>query len=296
MHKDQNVKVIFARPVVLAIAAICIVLGPVQIALADCDAVNTDTATKSDPRLSDLGVSPYEPLYFILGGSNGFNAKFQISFKYQIFSNEGWFAECLRLPSRLFLSYSQTSLWDLDVRSSPFRDSSYRPRLFYLRENMWNSDDKSWRLNFETGLAHESNGKGVDDSRAINLGYVKPTLSYYVTDKRRFYVAPMVFAYIDKGENEQIDEYRGNVDLLIGYGSGNNGGYDWNVWANLRKGTVGRRGSVELNLATPFRFLTGGRMNGWLLTQYFSGHCESLLEYDKKLKSQLRFGFAILVQ
>lgn len=269
-------------------------------ALAECaDKDNTDDATlerERDPRLSDLGVSPYEPLYFILGGSGGFNAKFQLSFKYQIFNNEGWFSECLRIPSRLFLSYSQTSLWDLEERSSPFRDSSYRPRLFYLNEDVWNSNDRAWRLDLEAGLAHESNGKGEIDSRAINLGYVKPTVSYYVSDKRRFYVAPMVFAYIDKGENERIADYRGHVDLLVGYGSGNRGAQDFNVWANLRKGTVGHRGSIELNVATPFRHLTFDRMNGWLLTQYFNGHCESLIDYDKKLTAQFRVGFAILVQ
>ena len=100
---------------------------------ADCGATPAPSET-IDTRISDLGVSPYEPLYFIAGGDGGFNAKFQLSFIYRLFREGGWFANCLRAPTHIFLSYSQTSLWDLNQRSSPFKDSSYRPRLFYLHE------------------------------------------------------------------------------------------------------------------------------------------------------------------
>jgi len=64
----------------------------------------------------------------------------------------------------------------------------------------------------------------------------------------------------------------------------------------LRKGDKAHYGSMEANLAIPFRILSGGHLNGWLLTQYFSGWGESLIDYNKKLTSQFRAGFAILVQ
>jgi len=59
----------------------------------------------------------FEPMYFIAGGnangSGDFKARFQISFKYQIFSDEGAIAEFLPLLKNLKLGYTQTSLWNL---------------------------------------------------------------------------------------------------------------------------------------------------------------------------------------
>ena len=248
----------------------------------------------SEDLAKQLGVSSYDPIYFILGGDGGLNSKFQISFKYQMFREGGWFDRCLHVPSRIFLSYSQTSLWDLSERSEPFKDSSYRPRAFYLQE--FRADGSRWRFDFEGGLAHESNGKAEEDSRSLNMVYVRPSLSYYLSDRNRIYVAPSIVSYIDNAENEQVADYRGYVDLLIGYGSGNTGNQDWNVWTTLRRGTRGQHGSVELNVAVPFRAITADQMNGWLLIQYFNGYGESLIDYNRKLDSQVRAGFAILVQ
>jgi hypothetical protein len=36
-----------------------------------------------------------------------------------------------------------------------------------------------------------------------------------------------------------------------------------------------------------------GDLTGWLLLQYFNGYGESLLDYNRKLESQLRLGIAI---
>jgi len=260
-------------------------------------AASTGPATnaKTADLVAQLGVSPYESIYFIAGGSGGLNAKFQISFKYRIFSEQGWFARCLSIPSDIYLSYSQTSLWDLHERSSPFKDSSYRPRLFYLKENQ-RKLDAPWKFGIEAGLAHESNGKMDLESRSINTAYLRPTLSYYLDPRNRIYAAPMLLNYFDDEDNPDIEDYRGNVDLLFGFGSGNAGDHDWNFWTMLRKGARGHRGSIELNLTVPFKFITNDRLNGWLLLQYFSGQGESLLDYDKKMDAQFRAGFAIVVQ
>ncbi len=265
-------------------------------ARAEC----SNTAADADPNTQDiaakLGVSAYDPIYLIVGGDGGFNGKFQISFKYKIFRAGGWFSDCLNVPSHIYLSYTQTSISSINEGSSPFKDTSYRPRLFYARDGVWTADNNKWRLDLEAGLAHESNGKAEPDSRAINAAYLRPTLAYNFNKGSRLYVAPMVVSYLDVLENPDIADYRGHVDLLIGYGSGNNGDHNWNLWTVLRKGDKSNYGSVEANLAIPFRFLTRERLNGWLLTQYFTGWGESLLDYDKKLTSQLRVGFAILVQ
>ena len=71
-----------------------------------------------------LAVSVYEPVYFIVGGDGGLNAKFQISLRFRLFDDHGRLARRLPWIDDLYLSFSQTSLWDLGELSKPFKDSS----------------------------------------------------------------------------------------------------------------------------------------------------------------------------
>lgn len=95
----------------------------------------TAAATPVESRLIDkpppLAVSVYEPVYFLMGGDGGLNAKFQISLRYRLFDDRGKLASRLPWIDDLYLAYSQTSLWDLNELSKPFKDSSYRPRFFF---------------------------------------------------------------------------------------------------------------------------------------------------------------------
>ena len=59
--------------------------------------------------MADLGISTYNPIYFMLGTDGGFNAKFQLSFKYQLFSECGPFVQSWHIPSRLYLSLGSLS-------------------------------------------------------------------------------------------------------------------------------------------------------------------------------------------
>ena len=252
-------------------------------------------------QLDNLGFSLYDPIYLIVGDDGGANAKFQLSFKYQFFSEGGWLNRRLKFPARLFLSYTQTSLWDLDDDSSPFTDSSYKPRIFYANDFVTPTDTQHWGFGFEAGFAHESNGKSGVDSRAINAGYVRPSVSYRVNRDHRIYMVPLVYFYADVNENPDIADYRGHVDLLIGYGNGYVDNTDdlrkagLNIWATLRQGQNSDYSSVEGNVALPFRWL-GDNWRGWLLLQYFSGYGETLLDYNRKLESQFRIGYSLTVQ
>jgi len=250
-------------------------------------------AEQSESRLVDkpppLAVSVYEPVYFIVGGDGGLNAKFQISFRYQLFDGNGSWAKHLPWIDDLYLSFSQTSLWDLGELSKPFTDSSYRPRLFYANYDLLRVFDGRLRVGVESGFGHESNGKDGDESRSFNMLYVRPALTLGDPDGLRFYAAPLIHNYIAADENEDMAHYRGYVDWLIGFGS--KGGLDF--WTTLRKGTRGKQGSAELNLSYPLSKLSGGDLTGWLTLQYFGGYGESLLNYNRKLESQLRLGIAI---
>ncbi|PZN31164.1 MAG: phospholipase, partial [Proteobacteria bacterium] len=119
-----------------------------------------------------LALSVYEPMYFIVGGDEGFNAKFQISLRFRMFDDQGPLAQRLPWIDDLYLSYSQTSLWDLNELSSPFRDTSYRPRLFYSHDDLLRFDGGRVRLGLEAGFGHESNGRDGAESRSTNMLYV----------------------------------------------------------------------------------------------------------------------------
>ena len=254
---------------------------------------DTRQASQSGSLLVDkpppLAVSVYDPVYFLIGGDGGLNAKFQISFRYRLFDDKGSWARKLPWIDDLYLSFSQTSLWDLNELSKPFRDSSYRPRLFYANPDLARASDGQVRFGIETGLGHESNGKDGDASRSYNMVYVRPTLTVGDPDGLRFFVAPLIHNYMGEDDNPDIADYRGYVDLLFGVGS--KGGLDF--WATLRKGTRRNYGSAELNLSYPLSKLSGGDLTGWLTLQYFGGYGESLLNYRDKLDSQLRLGIAV---
>jgi outer membrane phospholipase A len=245
-------------------------------------------APELTPKPPALALSVYEPVYFIAGGDGGLNAKFQISFKYRLFDNQGRLARRLPWIDDLYFSYSQTSLWDLHDLSKPFRDTSYRPRLFYGNYDLTNAGDGLWHFGFEGGLGHESNGRDGADSRSINIIYMRPTVTFGDVNGKHFFLAPLIYDYLDKSENPDIQRYRGYVDWLIGYGS--KGG--WNVWTTLRKGTA-HYGSAEVNVSYPLSRLSEGELSGWLLLQFFDGYGENLLDYNRKGPVQWRLGLAI---
>lgn len=262
---------------------------------ATAPTVDVESAERSTVRSAlidkppPLAVSVYEPVYFLVGGDGGLNAKFQISLRYRLFDGQGRLAERLPWIDDIYLSYSQTSLWDLNDLSKPFRDSSYRPRLFFSDFDLHRFFDGRLRLGVEAGAGHESNGKEGDDSRSFNMLYVRPLLTFGDPDGLRAYAAPLIHNYISDDENPTISHYRGYVDWVFGVGS--KGGLD--LSATVRKGTRGNYGSLELNASYPLSKLSGGDLTGWLMLQYFGGYGESLLDFDQKLDSQLRLGIAI---
>jgi outer membrane phospholipase A len=206
-----------------------------------------------------------------------------------LFDGRGRLASRLPWIDDLYLSFSQTSLWDLSELSKPFRDSSYRPRLFFLDPALTSFLDGRLHVGVEGGVGHESNGKEGTESRSFNMLYLRPVLSVGEPEGFRMYAAPLIHNYIADGENTDLKDYRGYVDWLFGIGS--KGGLD--VWTTLRKGRRSDFGSVELSVSYPLSKLSGGDLTGWLMLQYFGGYGESLLDYDRKLDSQLRLGIAI---
>lgn len=229
--------------------------------------------------------SGYEPIYFAAGPREDWNAKFQVSFKFRFFNDEAQLARQFQVLEHLYLGYTQTSLWDLGSPSSPFRDTSYKPRLFYSDPESWHMRDFPLRLGFEGGLGHESNGRGGSESRSINTLYLRPALVIGAPGDWQWTLAPTFVDYLNADNNPDISDYRGYVDLYSSIGKADS----WQLAAMLRKGEAGRWTS-QIDLTYPLRSVALGNLNGYLLFQFFDGWGESILDYNQRFPAQYRLG------
>jgi outer membrane phospholipase A len=270
--------------------------GPVTLQLAErpsnelalvatrLDTVDSRTGRPIDEREPPL--SENDPMYFIVGTRGDTSARFQLSFKYRLFDASAGFGQERPWLSGLYFGYTQNSLWDLSGESKAFRDTSYRPSIFWKWERAY---EKALFDGARLGLEHESNGGSGENSRSINIAFVRPEWRWRFAESQSFEFTPKAYYYIDKEENTDIAQYRGYVDWRARYDSGGN----WIATTVLRYGTA-EKGSVLLDVSRRIRDLKVGPVGGYLHMQFFAGYGESILDYNVKNKSQLRFGFAIV--
>jgi len=230
--------------------------------------------------------SPYEPNYFSAGSNGPTTAKFQVSLKFRLFNPD---TQTPFLES-LYLAYSQTSIWQTGLSSAPFYDSSYRPSVFYLDEDVsqWPLRRNS-RLGFQAGFEHESNGKDGIDSRSMNIAFVRPTVTFPFAQGYFVAISPKIYAYLEKSDNPDIPYYRGYSDMLFKVGAIDGP----QLATTVRKGTGKDPYSVELDLSIPLRTAKLGNLGGYLHLQYFNGFGESLLDYNRRVLPQFRIGLMI---
>ncbi len=240
----------------------------------------------------DLGISPNEPVYFSLGFNEVINAKFQISLKFRPFGPTDDAIQGEHAWNDIYLAYTQTSIWDLESESKPFFDTSYRPSIFYQRRDI--GELFGGRFSVRGGFEHESNGKGGEDSRSINILFIRP--SWWWTIDRRWAVAfsPKAYTYIEDSENPDIAEYRGYVDWQVTLAQHKG----VRLATTFRFGTDSSHMSTLVDFSYPFVDITPlraiGLRNGYLHIQYFDGYGETILTYDEKLAWQLRIGLMIV--
>lgn len=233
-------------------------------------------------------ISGYEPMYFIAGAKSP-NAKFQISFAYQLLNNNGALATNVPALKGFHVAYTQTSLWDLNAPSAPFYDNNYKPELFYAWQNVTRGPSTNWlRMDLQGGAKHESNGKDGAASRSLNIAYFRPTLTLGRDDGLQLVLQPRVWTYLGSlSDNPDLADYRGYVDLrtIVGWKRG------LQLSALGRMGKDGNHPGLQLDLTYPtMRFF--GSFSLYLDVQYFTGYGESLLGYKQK-SDELRVGFAL---
>ncbi len=249
-----------------------------------------DPRTHQTPAL-DLGISPNEPVYFSLGFHEFVHAKFQISLKYRPFGPTDDTIAGEDFWNDLYAAYTQTSLWDLQSDSKPFYDTSYRPSIFYHRQDF--GEFLGGRFGVRGGFEHESNGKSDADSRSINILFIRPSWWWNVNDKWALAFTPKVYTYIEDSENPDIADYRGYVDWNIALAQDKG----VRLSAMFRHGTEGHF-SALVDLSYPLAEITVlraiGLKHGYMHLQYFDGYGETILNYNERLPWQVRVGIMIV--
>ena len=249
--------------------------------------VSIASAPAAEDILNMTRLSFNEPMFFTIGNSGGNrNAKFQLSLKYRLFMPED--PRSRGFLDNLYFGYTQFSLWDLSAPSAPFRDTSYRPSVFYMLPDVGIRSSLISRVGIATGLEHESNGKDGTASRSVNTYFIQPTVNFGNLNDYHLTVSPKVYAYLGPTrDNPDIGSYRGHMDLKLAYGKPD--GFEFAT--TLRKGQRSNTGSVDSQLSYPLSKLIPGTA-GYLVASYFYGYGESLLTYNQKEHPQFRIGYA----
>lgn len=230
----------------------------------------------------------HEPMYFLVGGRNPTSARFQVSFRYRLLGDHGVVAGNFPHASGLYAAFTQTSLWDLQADSKPFRDTSFRPSLFYR----WtlHAPRGGHFLSLSGGYEHESNGRDHEDSRSIDTLFLRAEARHYFSDGRTYLgVAPRLWTYLNRDENPDIAHYRGNGEL--GLRIGRDDGLI--LAALLRRGTRGKS-ATQLDLSYPLRQSIFSGVGAFVHLQYFKGYGQTLMDYDRAGAAQVRLGFSLV--
>jgi outer membrane phospholipase A len=235
-------------------------------------------------------LSVYQPIYFLVGPSP-FDAKFQLSFKYQLFTGGEGFAKRWPFLSGLYFAYTQRSFWDLHSPSRPFTDSSFSPEFFYrthltsLGERFNGAD-----VDMQMGIFHESNGKSGADSRSLNAVYLRPSIAISLKHNLTFSLAGQVWDYVGSlSDNPNIGDYRGHVSILASLGNPNG----LMVSTQLRGGISSGKGNVSVDASYPLNALSFSNLDLYFYVQLYHGYGEDLINYDKK-DTRVRLGFAFV--
>jgi outer membrane phospholipase A len=233
-------------------------------------------------------VGFHEPMYFLIGGKDPVSARFQFSFRYRIFDTEGVVAERIPMAGGLYFGFTQTSLWDLQSESKPFRDSSFRPSLFYR----WALDDPDRRgsLALYGGYEHESNGKEDMPSRSIDTVFLRADARFRLDEAGTYLgIAPKLWTYLDREDNPDIARYRGYGELGLRLGRD-----DALMFSTLvRRGTAGKLG-MQFDLSYPLRRSVFSGVGAFVHLQAYKGYGETLLEYDENKETQYRLGISLV--
>jgi len=259
------------------------VIGPTEETFQSLDSI----FAQYQPYIGNM--TPYKPVYFLVGIDPEESA-FQFSFKYRFFNLESELVQNHPWVEGFHLAYTQTSFWDLQSRSKPFEDTSYKPEIFFLSKNIDPAVRVKRRLFLQAGFQHESNGRGELDSRSTNFAYIKPIFIFYHEPTRLgFQISSMVWTYVsnDNDTNPDLHDYRGYFELEVKTGKFDN----FVMATTLRSAKKGN--SIKVDLTYPLHQYIFKNLSMHLHVQYVNSLAESLLYYQDRIHA-VRIGFTII--
>lgn len=266
-------------------------------AAADEDSVIETISAAVDEVYQPTEDAPFgihEPMYFVYG-LNPDEVKFQISFKYRLFHNIKDTSP-LRWLQNLNVAYTQLSFWDFDSASKPFRDSSYKPELFFDIGDPSHPEGLIFPSlglrHVRVGFMHESNGQDGLASRSLNYAYVQPEFVYDFERPAQgcrecewweLSVKPKTWLYVGStADNPDIDDFRGHAEIAVRLMQRNERRQSGlGLMASLRKGDAQEKATLQIDATTPFPFIQK-LFTPNLHAQFISGYSESLLGFDQK--------------
>jgi len=235
--------------------------------------------------------APYEQQDLYDGISNPIQhkeAKLQISFKVPLNEDDLFFPN-----DGVYLGFTMKSFWQVynQKLSAPFRETNYRPELFYQAPISSQALGGSWigRVGFE----HESNGRSEFLSRSwnrvyIGVGFLKDRWALYLQPWYRIPEDPKEddgdpnTPISPKGDdNPDIEDFLGHYEFVSVYNANK-----YEITSTIRHNFETGKGSIEAG----FSFPLWGRLKGFV--QYFNGYGESLIDYDHHVQ---RVGVGLLL-
>jgi outer membrane phospholipase A len=234
-------------------------------------------------RFFDNHLSPYEPIYFLLGSYPA--AEFQISLKYQLFD----LTNC-PVVTNLYFGYTQTAYWDLLTSDPSFFDTSYKPSVFAYFPGLFITKGKAFQFDLQGGGEHESNGRGGTMERSIYTAYLQPTLTFGRAGHLQFALQPRAWTYFLVGHNNpDIAEFRGYADLraFLTLKKEPNSWANFQVETRFRIGDGGEHPGVQVDARYKFP-----HFNPTLDVQYFEGYGQTLRQYNREAHG-LRVGLCL---
>lgn len=214
--------------------------------------------------------------------------KLQISFKVPLLEPGLFHSE-----DGVYFGFTMKSFWQAYNReiSAPFRETNYRPELFY--QTPIKVPSLNGAFFFRTGFEHESNGRSQLLSRSwnrafIGLGFIRPNWAVYIQpwyripeDEKVDDGDPTTPPPAKGDDNPDIEDYYGHFELKAAYERSN-----YQIGTLIRSNAQTHKGAFELSYSFPLY----GRLRG--LFQYFDGYGESMIDYDYRVQ---RYSMGILL-
>ena len=226
--------------------------------------------------------------YSPTGDYKNIEAELQVSLKLNVGS--GLFG----LKEKYYLSYTHKAFWQIYVKSSPFRETTYNPEAFVVFPIL-DKDSFLSMKSIKLALAHRSNGQGsreeiVKTTQNYNTGNQSRSINYIYSEfsfqhntlVTEFTVWIPFYETIHGTDNPDIMEYIGYTSLKFNY------------FLHKHMFTLMGRGNFEtLQGALEATYSYPLIKDTYFYTKFFTGYGESLIDYNNHItKFSIGFSFS----